>query len=199
METIGQRIRTIRKYYKLNQTDFGKAIGISYGHVSNIEKDKDVPSDMIIKLIAYEYNTSEEWILNGTGDMITHKIAENYNNFEDSKTLLILLDDILAGSPSSLRKKQETVLENIVLLLKFNMSLNQNMQAKNLECLNRILSDLFNFVSAVTSFENTNIFEGCTKIIEETKLEKLLDDLQDNLSSNLEDFKDSIIDTTKLP
>ena len=33
MQTVGERIRILRKELKLNQSDFGKKIGISYGHI----------------------------------------------------------------------------------------------------------------------------------------------------------------------
>lgn len=72
--TVGKRIRTIRKKYGLNQKDFAKPLGISYGHISNIEKDRDFPSKSLIKLISSEYEIEEAWIANGSTDSFGHKI-----------------------------------------------------------------------------------------------------------------------------
>lgn len=37
-ETIGERIKQVRKGAKKNQKDFGEEFGISQSHISNIEK-----------------------------------------------------------------------------------------------------------------------------------------------------------------
>jgi DNA-binding XRE family transcriptional regulator len=44
MKTLGEKIKSIRKLNKLNQTDFSSTIGISQGTLSELEKDKYKPS-----------------------------------------------------------------------------------------------------------------------------------------------------------
>lgn len=70
MKTLGERIKILRKSYKLNQTQFAEPLGISYGYISNIENNKEIPSDMLIKSITIHYNTTEEWIRSGCGNML---------------------------------------------------------------------------------------------------------------------------------
>ena len=70
MKTLGERIKILRKSYKLSQARFAEPLGISYGYISNIENNKEIPSDMIIRSITVHYNTTEEWIRSGRGNML---------------------------------------------------------------------------------------------------------------------------------
>lgn len=72
MNTIGSRIREVRKKMNLTQDEFGLKIGIGRGMVFNIEKDllkTGIPTTTI-KAIASTFNVREEWITNGTGEMM---------------------------------------------------------------------------------------------------------------------------------
>lgn len=67
---INERIREIRKDNDLNQTEFGKRLGVSRSVIANIELDlnkKGVPEN-IIKLIASTFNISENWLKTGEGE-----------------------------------------------------------------------------------------------------------------------------------
>lgn len=78
MVSIGNRIKQIRQELGLSQKEFGKIISISNGHLSAIERDKDVPSDRIIRLICTEFGISEEWIKSGVGEKnLFAKAAKN--------------------------------------------------------------------------------------------------------------------------
>lgn len=85
--TIGKRVKAIRKKYGLNQGDFATPLGISYGHISNIEKDKDFPSKSLIKLISSKYEVEEEWIINGIDNPCGHK--DKSLSYERSKYIKI--------------------------------------------------------------------------------------------------------------
>jgi transcriptional regulator with XRE-family HTH domain len=51
METIGIKVKGIRKRHKMNQIEFSEKIGISQGRLSVIEQDKTKPSaDKLIQL-----------------------------------------------------------------------------------------------------------------------------------------------------
>lgn len=69
MSTVGERLKEVRKTAKLNQEQFAKTLGISRGHISNIEKGKDSPSSSLVKLLCSTYNVSEDWFLHGDGEM----------------------------------------------------------------------------------------------------------------------------------
>lgn len=68
MSTIGERILNIRKENHLNQTEFGKLLGVSQTHISKIEKNLENPSLPLIKLICKLFTTNEEWLLSGSGN-----------------------------------------------------------------------------------------------------------------------------------
>jgi len=65
MQTIGERIRHIRKTNKLTQADFSKKLCVSGSHIANIENNKDNPSNAVIRLISTTFNINEGWIKNG--------------------------------------------------------------------------------------------------------------------------------------
>lgn len=84
MKTLGERIKILRKSYKLSQTRFAEPLGISYGYISNIENNKEIPSDMIIKSITVHYNTTEEWIRSGRGNMLAAAPAQDIVEKQES-------------------------------------------------------------------------------------------------------------------
>lgn len=68
--TIGERIKMLRKSLNLKQEGFASRLRISKGFLSNLEKDVRQPSDQLIKLIAYEFFSSENWLKTGQGEML---------------------------------------------------------------------------------------------------------------------------------
>ncbi|MCR8996268.1 helix-turn-helix domain-containing protein [Brevibacillus laterosporus] len=63
IQTIGKRIRTIRKLNKINQVDFSNGIGISQATLSELELDKYKPSTETILSNASEFAVDFEWFL----------------------------------------------------------------------------------------------------------------------------------------
>lgn len=73
---LGERIRIIRKLYKLNQIEFGRSLNVSKQAVSNWEHNRINPSISIIKDIALKYNVSSDFLL-GLDDRLTIHIDKN--------------------------------------------------------------------------------------------------------------------------
>ena len=69
MDTIGNRIKLLRKELHLTQEEFGEVIGISGGGVSKYEADATKPPEAAIKLICATYKVNYEWLVDGLGDM----------------------------------------------------------------------------------------------------------------------------------
>lgn len=67
METIGEKIKSIRKQNNLTQTEFAKSLGISQTHISKIEKNIEIPSNQLLTFISYRYCANLDW-LNGKTD-----------------------------------------------------------------------------------------------------------------------------------
>ena len=69
---VSFRFKKIRDFYKLNQVDFGKKLGVSRDVISNIEQGRVEPKDLVINHICDIYSINKEWLLHGTGKMIAN-------------------------------------------------------------------------------------------------------------------------------
>lgn len=74
METVGQRIKSLRRITKTSQKELGKFCGVSDVAVGYWEKDVNVPGGEALSKLARFFNTSIDYILYGTefeGNLIT--------------------------------------------------------------------------------------------------------------------------------
>lgn len=55
----------------LNQTDFGKKIGVKQTTIAGYENGTRQPLDTVIASICRVFSVNEEWLRNGTGEMFT--------------------------------------------------------------------------------------------------------------------------------
>lgn len=78
MNTIGNRIKCIRKSENLKQLDFANRVLVSASYISKVESDKEIPSEIFTKLISLEFGISYEWLKNGEGDM---RIQNNVHDY----------------------------------------------------------------------------------------------------------------------
>lgn len=67
--STNNRMRTLRKHLNLNQAEFGQKIGLKNGAISWMEKEGNTITKQNIKIICDTFNVSENWLLNGEGDM----------------------------------------------------------------------------------------------------------------------------------
>ena len=63
------RIKKIRKELDLTQQKFADRIGVKQNTVAQYEMGRNVPIDSVISLICREFNVSEVWLREGTGEM----------------------------------------------------------------------------------------------------------------------------------
>ena len=89
------RIKALRKELHLNQTAFGEKIGIKQGTVAGYENGSRQPMDAVISAICREWNVSEEWLREGTGEM--------FISADRRQQLHAWADCVLADSPESFR------------------------------------------------------------------------------------------------
>ena len=64
-----QRIKEIRKYFKLTQVDFGDRIGVKGNTIAAYEAGARDPSESVVMTICREFNVSREWLETGEGEM----------------------------------------------------------------------------------------------------------------------------------
>lgn len=69
MDTIGDRIKLLRKELHLTQVEFGETIGITGSGVSQVEANASRLTEAAIKLICATYKVNYEWLVDGLGDM----------------------------------------------------------------------------------------------------------------------------------
>lgn len=86
---MNERIKKIRKILNLTQQEFAHKIGIKRGAIANYEVGRNEPTNSVISLICREFNVSEEWFRNGTGEIFMNQtdFAINDEENEEFKTL----------------------------------------------------------------------------------------------------------------
>ncbi|BBH24056.1 hypothetical protein Back11_54010 [Paenibacillus baekrokdamisoli] len=80
MNTIGQRLKRIRKINELNQVEFSKIIDVSQGTLSEIEQDKYYSSTETIMALHTNFSADIHWILFGRDTS-----REEKNMYDDLK------------------------------------------------------------------------------------------------------------------
>lgn len=66
---MNERIKQVRKTLGLSGEKFGSKLGVTRTAISLIESGKNNLTEQNIKSICREFNVSEEWLRNGTGEM----------------------------------------------------------------------------------------------------------------------------------
>ena len=69
IETIGSRIKQIRKARGLTQQVFAERLGLKHNTIATYEIDRTFPSDRTIKDICERFHVNESWLRFGTGEM----------------------------------------------------------------------------------------------------------------------------------
>lgn len=82
MDTIGGKVKSIRKELELNQLEFSRILGISQGRLSEIEQDKTKPSAETLIEMKRKANVDLNWLL------------DDENKSDDFQMITTLLQDI---------------------------------------------------------------------------------------------------------
>lgn len=64
-----ERMKELRKNLNLTQQELADQLHIKRTNIANYESGLSSPTDSVIALICREFNVSEEWLRNGTGEM----------------------------------------------------------------------------------------------------------------------------------
>lgn len=67
------RVKELRKHLGMSQCEFAEAIGVSRNYVSLVENGERNLSENTVWRIAKEFDVSEDWLMNGTGEMTNPK------------------------------------------------------------------------------------------------------------------------------
>ena len=81
--TQGERIKAIRKHFKLTMEKFGNKLGVTKVAISNIEKENRNLTEQMSKSICREFNVNENWLKNGEGEMFVQ--TDDLNEYMKSR------------------------------------------------------------------------------------------------------------------
>ena len=96
------RIKAVRKHYRLTQAEFGDRISVKQATVAAWENNVRSPLDSAITLICREFSVNEHWLRTGEGPMIREQDRE--------LALMEWVGTVLADEPESFRKRYLTLL-----------------------------------------------------------------------------------------
>lgn len=77
IDSIGKRIKLLRKNYRLTQKEFAASVNISQGNLSEMEQDKISPSYDTLIAIVKNYKVSADWVLLGETPNYSIHIVQN--------------------------------------------------------------------------------------------------------------------------
>ena len=94
MNSVGNRIKKLRKELHLTQVELGKVIGITGSGVSQIEGNFSKPTEAALKLICSTYHVNFLWLTEGEGPMMevmtTDALVEKYMAGESPVAISIM-------------------------------------------------------------------------------------------------------------
>lgn len=90
------RIKELRKFLNLNQSEFGEQIGLKQATIAGYENGIRSVSDQTIYSICREFRVNEEWLRSGNGEMF---IAMN-----ESEALAAYCADLINGDEPDIAK-----------------------------------------------------------------------------------------------
>ena len=87
METIGKRIRKIRKDARMTQKKFAPEVGMVHNYLSQIENGHGNAGRGLIKSIAARFNVHEHWIRTGQGPQYISEDIQEIAAITDAVTI----------------------------------------------------------------------------------------------------------------
>lgn len=102
-----ERIKQLRAYLKMNQTDFGERIGVKQTTVAGYESGIRIPSDAVMLSICREFGVREEWLRTGEEPMM--------QEVPQSKKIAAFLGDLMREEDGSFKKQLIEILSEMSL------------------------------------------------------------------------------------
>lgn len=91
---ISQRIRLIRRQFKLSQQEFGKRLGVSRDVIGNLEYGRVEPKEPFIDLLCAVFSINKDWLLTGVGEPADINIESRKNIDEAIKIMSALTPEL---------------------------------------------------------------------------------------------------------
>ena len=101
---IGERIKAVRKHFKLTQAEFGERIGVKGNTIATYEIGRNAPVDAIFSLLCREYGVNEIWLRSGEGDM--------FQAMNEDEELADYLCDVMHDEPEIFLRRLTLEMKN---------------------------------------------------------------------------------------
>jgi transcriptional regulator with XRE-family HTH domain len=67
---LGERLKTVRKFYGLSQTEFGEKFGLAYSSIGSIERGEANLMVSHMAVLHDIFHVNLNWLVSGSGSMI---------------------------------------------------------------------------------------------------------------------------------
>ena len=102
---MNNRIKAVRKYYGLTQSEFGSKISAKQATVAAWENQARIPLDSAITLICREFDVNEQWLRTGEGEM--------FRPVDREADLFRWVGTVLSDEPENFRRRFLNLLANL--------------------------------------------------------------------------------------
>ena len=116
MNTLGERLKYVRKNKGYTQESLADTIGVSRGVIFNLEKNKTEPQMIVVNAICQTLNINKDWLLSGDGEM-----GNNAKAHQSAKTLAELYE-VAKG----LSREEQLYLLDTIKAMKARLQNNDN-------------------------------------------------------------------------
>ena len=110
---MNERLKLVRKNLNLTQEEFANILGIKRTSYASYETGRVIPSPPFIKLICNKYSISENWLVNGIGEMYI-TTQDNLLNQLKNKFNLSDLEYKILKSYLELDESQRSAVEDFI-------------------------------------------------------------------------------------
>lgn len=76
IQTVSDRIRLVRKSLEMTQQEFADSLGVNRSIIKNYELSIVSPTNIFIEHLCMKHSINKDWILTGTGDMLSHESSD---------------------------------------------------------------------------------------------------------------------------
>ena len=94
MNTIGQRIKSLRLKYNMTGNELGDRLNVTRNAVSQWETDKRIPTSHMLSELAKLFNVSTDYLINGTTSPAFKPTLSERDERDIQKRLELLMNDL---------------------------------------------------------------------------------------------------------
>ena len=143
MDETLSRIRQLRAFLGLKQTEFSQRIKMAGNSISQIETGKNPLNDRHIAMICNTFNVNEAWLRNGEGEMFTKEphnpsktvILDNEGNplSEEEDRYIKMYRKLVPENPKLVLDYLKVVLKNEEIMLEAQKNTKTELEAEKKE------------------------------------------------------------------